>query len=536
MWLLFAASGLLLLLACANVTNLLLARATARGHELALRRALGAAPGRLARQTLAESLLLASIGGAAGVVLAVPLVRIARAFLQPDLPAWMTITLDVRVLLFAIAVTLLTAVVAGAAPAVEAFGASMATSIRGAARGQDDGPTQRSWRTLLIVGQVALASLLLVAAGVMVRTWINLQAATPGFDADRLLTFRVDPPAGLFPRTAEAAEFYRRAIERLAVLPGAEAAATNENLPLAGQHLVTQTIALEGQDAAAQARNPFITVQTISDNYLRVMRVPLVRGRAFTPHDLGHTTPVALVSRALGARLWGDADPIGRRVRLGGTQADAIWREVVGIADDVRHASLAAGPSLDLYVPQTQRFANDTYFVVRTRQDPRTLEDAAARAVREVYADQSIFDVRPMTARAADTVARQRASQTVFVGFAALALLLAAVGLFGVMSFAVSRRTREIGLRMAIGASPDRVRWAIVRQGLTWVAAGLALGLLTALPSMRLLAGLLYGVTPADPVSYAAAAVVLFAAGWLACELPARRAMRVDPLIALKQE
>jgi predicted permease len=536
LWLLLGAALALLSLACVNIVNLLLARATATTREVAVRLALGATAGDVVRQLLYESLLLASVGGMLGVLLAAGLVRLFQQWIRLDLPAWMTVPIDTHVLAMTVMATILCGLIAGVAPALAAMRRDVSGTLNASGRSGAASPRQHRLREWLIVAEVTLAMMLLVGAALLTRTWWQLARIEPGFDPRRLLTLRIDPPNRFYDTTELSAQFYTHALENIRQLPDVEAAATNDHLPLSGRTPLSFSVTIEGQSADQQARNPFVNLEGISPEYLEAMRIPLRSGRAFTLHDTLTAPRVAIVSARMARRFWGTEEAVGRRLKVTKVNTPAEWMTIVGVAGDVRHASLAADPGFDVYVPHHQVFAGDTYFVIRTHANPLASADAVTQAIRRVYADQSVFDIQTMEARMGDTVWQQRLAGALFGAFAALAALLAAVGLFGVLAFAVAQRTREIGVRLALGASPRHVFFLVTRRGLALVIAGLAFGAAGALAVARFVEHLLYQTSPVDLVSFTIAAAVLTVAGLLASLIPARRAMRVDPMVSLRQE
>jgi putative ABC transport system permease protein len=536
LWLLLGAAIALLAIACVNVVNLLLARATTTMRDIAVKMALGATARDVVRQLLCESLLLAVTGGTVGVVLAIWLVHLCRQWIRLDLPSWMTLPIDLHVLSAAVVTTVLCGVIAGIAPALAALRRDLSGTLKASGRSGDSSPRQHRLREALVIAEVMMAMMLLVGAALLTRTWWQLGRVETGFDPRRLLTLRVDPPNRFYDTTETSAQFYTQAIDQIRLLPDVEAAATNDNLPLSGRTPLSFSVAIEGQSQDQQAQNPFVNLQGISPEYFDVMRIPLQRGRQFTLHDTLTAPRVAIVSARMARRFWGTEEAIGRRLRVPKINTSSEWMTVVGVAGDVRHQGIAAEPGFDVYVPHHQVFAGDTYFVVRTRANPLAAADGVTQAIRRVYADQSVFDIQPMEARMGDTVWQQRLAGTLFGAFAGLAALLAAVGLFGVLAFAVAQRTREIGVRLALGASPRDVFFLVTRRGLSLVLAGLLLGIVGAVGVARFVQNLLYQTSPIDIISFAMAAALLTAAGTLASLIPARRATRVDPVVSLRHD
>lgn len=549
-WMLGAAVGFVLLLTCANVANLQLSRTLHREGEIATRQALGATPARIVRLLLMESCVLASIGGLAGLAVAWGVLAALMAILQPQLPPWVDVRLDFVVLGASIVLALIAGLTAGAVPAVRFSHRALEATLRGTMRGSA-GAARGSLRRALTVAETAFAVILLVAAGLAARSLSRLAAVDLGFAPSGVLSFRVDPPWGRYPDAATTSEFYRRAIEELERLPGVDAAAVNQNLPIARQpDAVTRTVYVEGQPPMRRGDQPFVNVQPITPRYFETMRIPLMRGRAFTPLDLAGTQPVALVNARLANRYWPGRDPIGQRLRLEGpeTRSAALdpagaqasdapmpWVTVVGVVADVRHEAVTAPAGFDVYLPVTQEFAGDGYVVVRTHVDPHAITPLIGPAIRRIDADQSIFDVRTLEAQLDRALWSQRLTGWLFPAFAALAWLLAAVGLYGVVSHAVAERVREIGVRLALGARPRQILRAIGGDALLTVGLGAVVGLLLAWPLARVSARFFFEVSPGDPLIYLATLASLALAALAGVVVPSRRALRIDPVSALRQ-
>jgi putative ABC transport system permease protein len=538
--LLSGAVALVLLIACANVVNLLVSRALAREKEIALRTALGAGRGRLIRQLLTESLLLALVGGAAGLLLAFWSVNLLRHLAAAELPPWMEVGIDTRVLLFTFVISVLTGVIAGMLPALQVSRPNLDSVLKEGARGSSGGASGRV-RRLLVMGEIALALVLLVCAGLMVKSFARLQETDLGFNPQRLLTFRVALPWSKFSEQGGGAKmglFYQQALERLAALPGVESAALNSNLPLTGEtEAGRRAFTLEGQPADDQTRNPFLNDVTVSPSYFQTAGIPLRRGRLFTEHDTAASERVGIVSEKLANLLWPGEDPIGKRLKVGKPDSTSKWTTVIGVVGDVRHDHVTAAPGLDLYVSYLQVPGANMYLLLRTKTEiPASLGQQASRAILEIDRDQSSFDFHSMEARIGQRIWQQRIASALFVTFAALAFILAAVGIYGLMAYSVRQRTREIGIRIALGADRASVLRLVMREVGQLVLFGGIAGLLCALALSRLLSGLLYGVSPSDPLTFAGVLVLLSAVALLAGFLPAQRATRIDPMLALRDE
>jgi len=539
--LLFGMVGVVLLIACANVVNLLLARAVGRRKEIAVRAALGAGRGRLIRQLLTESLLLAGAGGMAGLALSFWWIRLLQTLVRIDLPPWMTIAPDGRVLWFTFAAALTAGVLAGLAPAVAASKTTLAEAFQESARGSSSGRTQLRLREWLVAGEIALAVAMLSTAGLLVQSLWRLEETDTGFTRSPMLTVRTDPPSKNYNRVQQTGPFYRLAIEKLASLPGVEAAAADHSLPLAGNdNLGKPIITAEGQSSDEQAHNPFVNLHIVSPNYLEVMGVPLLRGRSFTEDDRDSTMLVAVIGRSLAARLFGERDPLNRRVRLSGMPTNPVtnqhtWFTIVGVAGDIHSEQLGGRFGSDLYLSNQQQFAGDTYFVLRTHGNPMGVAPLIAHAIQQVDPEQSVFDIQPMAGRVADTVWQRRLAGVLSILFGGLALALGAVGVYSVLSYAVGQRSREMGIRLALGATPAGLKRLVIADGLRPALAGIGTGVLGAATVGWFVRGMLYGIGAFDPLTLAGVAAVLLCAAMAACYLPARRASRVDPARTLHE-
>jgi putative ABC transport system permease protein len=559
LWLSLGAVGLVLLIACANVAGLLLSRALAREKEMAIRAALGASRARIARQLLTESLLLAMCGGLAGLLLAYWGVGLVSALIRIEMPTWVKVDIDLRVLAFAFIVSTLAGAMAGLFPAMQASRTDLNGSLKDGARGLSGSAPRRNLRNALVVAEIALAMVLLVGAGLLVQSLRRLQQTDAGFDASRLLTLQIDPPYSRYNKVEQTAPYYRRVIAEIEAAPGVESAAVNDSLPLSFQEAqgsANRTVVhVEGQSIEEQRRAPYVNLQIVSPGYLRAMKIPLLRGRAFDEHDIANSTMVALVSERMAASLWPGQSAqaaIGARIRLSKlgsnynplvaidpqqSQAAAEpWFTIVGVTGNVKQANLAGEAGLDLYVSTEQFFAPEAFVVVRARGDAPSLLPAVKRAIARIDPELGVYDVALMRERLNDTIWRQRLVGILFAVFAALALLLASVGVYGVMSYAVGQRTREMGIRTALGAHPRDVLRLILSEGLKLTLAGAGIGFFCALLLARAVSHLLYGVSANDPLIFFGVALALVGVALLACWFPARRAMRVDPIVALRSE
>jgi len=529
---LLGAVGLVLLIACANVANLLLVRASGRGRELAIRVALGAGRGRVVRQLLTESLLLSTAGGAAGLLLAMWGVALISSFVPPDVPRFQETGLDPTVLLFTLGASVLTGVVFGLAPALQASRVDLNEALKEGARGSTEGGKGRV-RAALIIAEVAVSLVLMVSAGLLIKSFLRLRATDPGLDPRGVLTASLSLPAARYPEDAQAVAFYGRTLERVAALPGVEAVGAIAPLPLSDSSMST-SFRVEGRPDPGPGARPSSAARIVTPGYLRAMGVPLVRGRAFTEQDGEDAPKVLLVNEALARQHFPGEDPLGKRLSLG---LNDISGEIVGVVGDVRHRRLSTAAGPEYYVPFRQVPLNTLSLVVRTGSgDPAQLSASLRAAVQESDRELPVFRVRTMETLVAESVARQRFSMTLLVAFACLALVLAAVGVFSVMSFLVAQRRHEIGVRMALGAQGSDILRMVVGSGMGLALAGVGVGLAAALALTRLMSSLLYEVSAGDPLVFAAIALLLSAVALAACLVPALRATKVDPMEALRYE
>ena len=541
--LLLGAVAFVLLIACANVANLLLARASARQKEIAVRAALGATRLRIVRQLLTESVLLAITGGAVGIALAFLSVRLLVAGLPADaLPRQQGIGIDTGVLGFTVVVCLMTSVIFGLVPALQSSKTDLTQSLKAGGKNQSGDVRGRNMRSGLVVVEIALAMVLLVGAGLLTRSFIRLQSIDPGFNAENVLAMNVSV-AG----TAHApkrGEFFREIVRRMQSLPGVKSASAINHLPLSGDRWGTP-LAVEGQPAPPPGQSPSATYRFAHTNYFQTMGIPLLAGRDFDERDNLEAPRVVIINEVMARRYWPGEDAVGKRIKLGRAESNVPWISIVGVVKEVKQEDWAEDAKMEVYLPyfQSQRYLTDpaprySYLtlVMRTDSDPASLAALARREVWAVEANAPISNVTTMDEVIADEVWQPRLSMFLLGGFAIVALLLAAVGIYGVMSYSVSRRAQEIGIRMALGAGSSDVLRMIAGQGLKLSLAGAALGLAGATGLTRVMSGLLYEIEATDPATYAALALVLIAVTLLACYLPARKAAKVDPMIALRYE
>lgn len=524
---LFGAVGLVLVIACANVANLLLVRASVREREIALRTALGAGRGRILRQLLTESVLLAVCGGAAGLALAAAGTQLLPRYAPERIPFLKHVTLNGRVVAFALLTTLLTGVLFGLAPALAAFRARLSETLKEGSLAAGESRGRHRFRGAVVVSEVAIAMLLTIGATLTMRTLLRLQATNPGFDAEGVLTASITLPATRYATPEQRFAFYERLLGRIRVTPGVEAASMVSLIPLGGSN-TGRTFVIEGQPARRPEDAPIFWRRVVDPDYFRVMKIPLVRGRVFTPQDAA-SPRVAIINEAMARRSWPGVDPVGKRFGNGRS-----WLTVVGVVGDVKFSSLTKDAELEFYELYRQASIADMILAVRTSTDPQRLGPALRQAVLETDPSQPISRVIPMAHYVSDAVGTPRWSALLLTAFGTTAVLLAAVGIYGVISFSVTRRTREIGIRIALGAAGRDVMRTVVGEAVGLACAGIAIGIGGALALHRVLQGMLFGVSATDPSAYVAVSALLIGIAALAAYVPARRAMRIDPAAALR--
>lgn len=535
--LLFGAVGLVLLIVCVNVVNLLLARAVSREKEVGVRAVLGAGRSRLIRQLLTESVVLALLGGGFGLLLAVGGVAVLAEMVRVEMPHWMTVEMDVPVLLFTFTVAMLAGVAAGLVPALQTSKLDMSQVLK-AGRGATGSRRQRRMRGGLVSAEIALAVLVLIGAGLVVKSVTRLHQVDLGFEAERVLTFRVALPWRTYSsQDAKTQAFFDRVVRDLEATPGVAAAATNNNLPMSGREAEQRTtFTLSGQSIELHLENPLVNLQQVSHGYFEVMQIPVLRGQAFQEFEGLDSVQVAVINQRMAERFWPEGDALGQQIKLGSPTAEASWIRIIGVVGNVRHSDLADAAALDIYVPSVQTLNRTRYVIARTTGPPMPLAETAAQVVLNADPEQSIFDVSILEDRIADKMWQRTFTSTLFMVFGILAAVLAAVGLFGVMSYAVSRRTREIGVRKALGALQHEVLALVLREVATLAAIGVGLGVLAAVGLSPALESLLYEVSATDPVIFLAAPVLLTTVALLAALVPALRAARVNPVTALRHD
>jgi putative ABC transport system permease protein len=535
LYVLFAAVGFVLLIACANVANLLLARVAARHKEVAIRIALGAGRLRLIRQLLTESLMLSFCGGLLGLLIAYWGIDLLVALTPSDVPRLSEIGLHGPVFGWTLLISILTGVLFGLAPALQASKPDLNEALKESG-GRSTGGLQRSRiRSLLVVTEVALALVLLICAGLMIKSFARLQQVSPGFEPKNLLTMNISLPRQKYKEDQQANVFFDQLFQRLRAVPGVVAVGGIDPLPLSDSNSTTGFL-VEGGPVLAVADRPEAGQRNVTPDYFQAMRIPVLKGRAFTDQDRENTPRAMIVNEALARRYWPDGDAIGKRLGFEDDAAKQYWWEIVGVVGNVKHERLDAEAKPEVFFPYQQSPSNFMTLVVRTSSDPSNMIATVREQVLAIDRDQPVFDIKTMEQRLAKSVAQSRFLMLLLGVFSALALTLAAVGIYGVMAYVVTQRTHEIGIRIALGAQPRDVLKMVVGQGMMLTLIGVGIGLVAAFALTRLMASLLYGVTATDPWTFTAVAVVLSLVALLASFIPARRATKVDPMVALRYE
>jgi predicted permease len=547
------AVGFVLLIACANVANLLLARAAARGKEIAIRTALGAGRWRIVRQLLTESLLLASLGGVLGLLLGSWGLHVLLAMRPGDIPRAAEMTsasllgsIDVRVFGFTLAVSLLTGVLFGLVPALQISKPDLNSTLKESSSRSSTGRHHYA-RSALVVSEMALALVLLICAALLIRTFVSLRGVNPGFDPHNVLTLQVSLNGSSYSTTARVELLTKQLMERIESLPGVEAASPTVMVPPEGS--MDLPFVIEGRPLAGGDKyHGDVFWRYGSHHYFSALKIPLLRGRLFTEQDTGKAAPVVIISEAMARKFWPNEDPIGKQITIGrglGPEFNDVTRQIVGVVGSVRQEGLSRPPSEATYIPYGQvpdgitLLANKIIpvsWVVRTKTEPHSLSAAIQREFLAVDRQLPVSNIRSFDQVLTEATARQSFNMLLWTIFAGIALLLAAIGIYGVMSYSVEQRTHEIGIRMALGARGADMLRLVVGQGMRLAVIGVAAGLLAAYGLTRLLASLLFGIKASDPVTFGSVAAILAAVALCACYIPARRATKVDPIIALRYE
>jgi predicted permease len=534
--LILGAVGIVLLIACSNIAGLLLSRSLARRKEFTLRAALGAGKWRLMRQVLTESLMLAGIGGIGGVLIAKVAVHFVKFFAPPNIPRLNEVSLDIRVVLFAFAITFVTGILFGLAPTIAGSRDNLVESLKEEGQRSGSSAAGAKLRNVLLISEVALALVLIISAGLLTRTFFHLLGVDPGFNPTRVLTFELTLPATKYTDQPQIVALYQRTLQSIRSLPGIESAGITAITPLAGATEST-TIRLPDHPSQDPKAPAFSNYTMVSPGYFAAAGTPLLRGRDFLDSDTADSLPVAIINGAMAKKYWPGEDAIGKQVAP--TSKKYPEATIIGIVADVKRLSLRENPPPEMYVPYNQKVWPSLLtmdVLVRTKADPASLTDTVRSALRSVDADLPLAKIATLNTIVDDSMTLPRFAMVVLGSFAGLALLLASVGMYGVISYFVGQRTREIGVRIALGAQRRDVFGMVLGQGARLAAIGIVLGLLAALAATRMMVSFLYGVQPIDPLTFAALPFLLLSIALLACYVPARRAMRVDPMVALHHE
>jgi putative ABC transport system permease protein len=530
LFVLLGAVAFVLLIACANVASLLLTRASAREKEMSIRQSLGATRGRLAGQLLTEGLVLAFLGGVLGVAiaeLALPLLRTAAGNAVPRLDH---VQLNGLVLAFSLVLSVVTGVVFGLVPALQ----TSATNLHGAlkeGRGTASGSGGRA-RQAMVIAEVAVALMLVTGAGLLIKSFTSLLRVNPGFDAHGVMTFPVSLPTAKYATLSQRAEFFRQALERIGTVNTVESAGVVSYMPMTGAARYVYFCA-EGQVCQGIGKDPLISMKQVSPGYFSAMRIPVLRGRVFTGQDITGAPPVVIINQTVAEKFFPQQDPIGKTLQ---NSRDRIPLQIVGVVSDVKINSLAAPKFEEMYIPYTQSPWMAMTFVVRSASASQPLVAAVREQIRSIDPDLPVDGVQSLDRLVSDSVGQPRLLMGLVVAFAGLAMLLAAIGIYGVMAYSVSQRLREMGIRMALGAAPRDILRLVVNQGMRMVLAGIAIGFVASLWLSKFLASELFATQPKDPLTFSLVALALATVALAACWIPARRAMRVDPMVALRYE
>ena len=541
LWVLLGSVGLVLLIACSNLAALSLARASSNQREIAIRKALGATTIRVVRQRLMESLILACVGGTTGLLMATWGIRFLLALSPTGLPRDQEIGIDLRALGFAAVLSVASAAIFGILPALQGARGERASELKSTGRGAGEGARLNRSRSVLVTAEVAVSFMLLISAGLLIQSFRRVQSIEPGFDPQDTLALRLSLPKARYKTRAAVTQFYDRLLPKIQNLPGVETVGAVSVLPLSGgRHTIPFTLtgrSLSPGDAQmAQYR-------VVTPDYFRAMKIPVFKGRTIDNHDNAESIPVVLINETMARRLWPNENPVGARLRIDDNNEGPRPVEIAGVVGDVKHISLESEPTFDIYVPMAQvhedgvgLITNTHYWILRSKTERHVLEAAFRRELQGLDRDAATSSVRTMEDYLSDSVAPRRFNLRVLTIFSVVALLLAATGIYGIVSYAVTQRTQEIGIRLALGAGRGNVFRLILSQGLKVVLIGVGLGVLGAVAMTRVIRSLLFGVTPTDTVTFALVSFTLVVVALLACSAPARRATKVDPLIALRHE
>ena len=526
--LLAAGVGFVLLIACANVASLLLSRALGRKREFAIRSALGAPRSSVVRLVLTESMLMAVLSGGLGILFSYEGTKVLAAFMQPNLPQVANVPIDLRVLGFALGISVLSGILFGFAPAMQLSQPDLAATLCEEGRGTAGSRRRNRTRSIIVTAQIALSMILLIGSGLLIRSFVRLRSVRPGFDPENVLTAQMFLPLTSYPEASDRITFYGGVLRQLQTIPGVESAAVSTALPTLENHATPARF--EGQLQVELGQEPIVLIQSISPDYAKTMRVPLLEGRSFTDSDDAKAAGVLMVNRALAEKFWPSQNPIGKLVWVGTLQA----RKVVGVMADVKNQSLAENTEPEVFLPYPQLASATIFLSLRTAVEPDSLVATVRSKIAGVNPGQPISDVQTMSERLAGSNAQAR-SLTVLIGvFSATALILAVVGIYGVIAYSVAQRTQEMGVRIALGASNANILSLVIGDGLRLALAGIAIGIIASLALTRLLVSQLFATSATDPVTFAVSAGLFLIVAILASYFPARRATRVSPTEALR--
>jgi putative ABC transport system permease protein len=534
--LLMAAAGFVLLIACANVANLLLARGATRRKELAVRAALGAGRGRLIRQSLSESLMIGALGGLVGLMLAVWLQRLLLAFSPPEIPRLDEITLDYHALAFNETLALLTGMMVGLLPAIQGSKVDLIESLKDDVQKLGTGASALSLKSALIAGEIALSLVLLIGAGLLLRSLTKVLSVDTGFERENVLSVSVALPiAQYYEEPTKIPEFYRRLIEQISAIPGVKAAGATSKIPLSREEVFGANFEVEGRPRPLKFSESYVANFRASPDYFKAMGIPLLQGRAFTEADHLQAPPVLIINETMARRVFPDGNALGKRMKIT-PDYPQVPREIIGVVGSVRTFGLEKEPRIEIFLPYMQGGVPPTKLVIRTVGDPTTIASAVREAIRRLDENLPPYDIKTIEQRVADSVAPRRFLVSLMSLFALLALALAATSIYGVLSYLVAQRTREIGNRMALGATAGAVLSLILKRGAILILIGTAAGLAGAIALTRLIKTLLFGVSATDPATFASIALLLVVVALIASYIPARRAAKVDTMVALRHE
>ena len=541
LWMLLGAVSLVLIVGCCNLAALLLTKATTRSREMAIKKALGASSGRLAWQLLIESLILSLIGGAGGLLLATAAVRALSFFGSDQLPRNQEMSIDLRVLSFGVGASVLCALLFGILPALQGARVEANSALKSITRGSGDAAHFNRWRSLLVIGEVALCFLLLIGAGLLIQSFVRVQSVAPGFDPANALALRLSLPKSTYQTRSSVALFNEKLFTNLKSLPGVEDVGAVSILPMSGGGNIIE-FSVVGQAISTNDTHS-ANYRVATSDYFGAMKISLVKGRLLSDKDRGDTVPVALINETMARKLWPKEDPIGKQLKVDDNNSGPRPLEIVGVVGDVRQLNLDTAPTFDIYISMNQvhtdnvgSLTNSYYCVVRSHLDSRSIETAMFSELQKIDRDVASSKIKPLESYVSDSIAPRRFNLRLLTIFSVAALLLALTGIYGVVSDTATQRTPEIGIRLALGARPNQVFSLILGHGVKVIIAGLLLGLLGAFAITRLIRSLLFNVTPGDPLTFVVVSSMLFVVALLASSIPAVRATRVDPVIALRNE